>query len=96
MTTAKANTEDFFSPRKLPLSPQKHGAQDVTTAPCGLLVSLPDALMVFSFVVQMEGVFMNRANNLSLIWGCLCVGVAGSLDESQTQEPSLKDRLYFF
>ena len=22
---------------------------------------------------------MNRANNLSLIWGCLCVGVAGSL-----------------
>lgn len=78
MTTAKANTEDF-SPRKLPRYPQKRGAQDVTMAPYGLLVSLPGTLMVFSFAVQMEGVFMNQANNLSLIWGCLCVGVARQL-----------------
>lgn len=53
-------------------------------APYGLLVSLPGTLMNFHLPCRWKCFSVNQANNLSLIWGCLCVGVAGSLDESQT------------
>ena len=67
MTIDKAKKEKlfFFSPKKFPdggaVSPQKHGTQDVAMARYGLLVSnlitIWKTLIIFSFVVQMSGVF---------------------------------------
>lgn len=71
MTIGKANKEKLFFSPKIPslppfpdggaVSPQKHGTQDMAMAPYGLLVSnlitIWKTLIVFSFVVQMSGVF---------------------------------------